>query len=60
MEVITKAEKMIKEDEAEYILEELSRFDCIPDSRRQTAMNVITKALKDIARYKTKRLAARE
>lgn len=45
---------MIKEDMAEYILEELSRYDCIPDGKRTTAMNVITKALIDIRRCKSK------
>ena len=34
MEVITNAERMIKEDMAEYILEELSRYDCIPDGKK--------------------------
>jgi hypothetical protein len=47
-------ERMIKEDMAEYILEELTRFDCIPDEKRATAMNVITKSLIDIRRHKCK------
>lgn len=50
--LITKIERMIKEDMAEYILEELTRFDCIPDEKRATAMNVITKSLIDIRRHK--------
>lgn len=52
--LITKMERMIKEDMAEYILEELTRFDCIPDEKRATAMNVITKSLIDIRRHKCK------
>lgn len=52
--MITKTERMIKEDMAEYILEELSKHDCIPNEKRTTAMNTITKALIDIRRCKTK------
>lgn len=53
--MITKAERMIKEDMAEYILEELSKHDCIPNEKRTTAMNTITKALIDIRRCKEKK-----
>lgn len=52
--MITKAERMVKEDMAEYILEELSKYDCIPDAKRVTAMNVITKALLDVRRCRAK------
>ena len=52
--MITKMEKMIKEDMAEYILEELSKYDCVPEDKRTTAMNAITKALIDIRRCREK------
>lgn len=47
-------EKMVKEDMAAYILEELSTHGCIMEEKRETAMNVITKALLDIRRCRTK------
>ncbi|MBD5090045.1 MAG: hypothetical protein HDT30_14780 [Clostridiales bacterium] len=47
-------EQMIKEDMAAYILEELSKHGCIPEEKRTTAMNVITKSLLDIRRCRTK------
>lgn len=52
--MITKMEKMVKEDMAAYILEELSTHGCIPEEKRTTAMNVITKALLDIRRCRMK------
>ena len=54
MEVITNAERMIKEDMAEYIVEELGKFDCILDEKRETAVNVISNALADIQRRNAK------
>lgn len=54
MEVITNAERMIKEDMAEYIAEELSKFECIPLEKKETAVNVISKALADIQRRNAK------
>ena len=54
LKVITKMEQMVKEDMAAYILEELSTHGCIPEEKRTTAMNVITKALLDIRRYRMK------
>lgn len=52
--MITNAERMIKEDMAEYITEELSKFECIPSEKRETAVNVISKALADIQRRNAK------
>ena len=52
--MMTKMERMIKEDMAEYILEELSKYDCVPDEKKVTAMNVITKSLVDIRRCKAR------
>lgn len=52
--MMTKMERMVKEDMAEYILEELSKYDCVPDEKKVTAMNVITKSLVDIRRCKAK------
>lgn len=46
----SKMERMVKEDMAEYILEELCKYDCVPKEKRVTAMNVITKSLIDIRR----------
>ena len=31
--MITKMEQIVKEDMAEYILEELSKYDCVPDEK---------------------------
>lgn len=31
--MISKMERMVKEDMAEYILEELSRHDCVPETK---------------------------
>lgn len=52
--MISKMERMVKEDMAEYILEELCKYDCVPETKKVTAMNVITKALVDIRKHKTK------
>ena len=52
--MITKMEKMIKEDMAAYILEELTTHGCILEEKRTTAMNVKTKALLDIRRCSMK------
>lgn len=52
--MITKMEKMVKEDMAAYILEELSTHGCIMEEKRETAMNAINKALLDIQRCRTK------
>ena len=52
--MISTMEQIVKEDMAEYILEELSKYDCVPDEKKVTAMNVITKSLVDIRRCKTK------
>lgn len=49
---MTKMERMVKEDMAEYILEELSKYGCVSDEKKVTAMNVITKSLVDIRRCK--------
>lgn len=54
MEVITKMERLVKEDMAEFILEELNKYDCVPEGKKVTAMNVITKALVDIRRCKAR------
>lgn len=52
--MISKMERMIKEDMAEYILEELCKYDCVPETKKVTAMNVITKSLVDIRKHKAK------
>lgn len=52
--MMTKMEQIVKEDMAEYILEELSKYDCVPDEKKVTDMNVITKSLVDIRRCKAK------
>ncbi|MBQ3599616.1 MAG: hypothetical protein II992_00220 [Lachnospiraceae bacterium] len=52
--MISKMERMVKEDMAGYILEELCKSGCVLETRKETAKNVITKALVDIRKHKTK------